>query len=338
MKILVVGAGLSGCTVARTLAEHDHTVDVIDRRDHIGGNCYDYYCHDSFLVHKYGPHIFHTSNLKVLGFIYPFTRWVLYRHKIKALLKDGTYVTFPPNEETCKIVGDLLQVLYVPYSRKMWGEDVDIDQSVLNRVRPQYGKIDEAFPNDFFQGLPADGYTMMFENILRHKNIAVKLSTPFDKTMEDEYDHIFNSMPIDEYFDYQYGELPYRSLKFHTQIVDFPTILPVPTVNFTHTGKCTRITEWKLYPNCPKTENNVNQTLLTTEEPCDFHENNMERYYPIKDKIGNNMNLYMMYSRLVKPNMTFIGRCGKYQYMDMDDAIADSLEIAERFINEHPVV
>ena len=333
-KFLVVGAGLSGCTISRILADKGYTVDVIESRNHIGGNCYDYHDSNSILIHKYGPHLFHTSNVEVFNFLSRFTDWVDYKHKVKALLEDGRFVTFPINRETAEIVGKdkLKDVFIIPYTTKMWGT-TNISSKILARVPVREDNNEFYFPDDVFQKLPVSGYTNMIWNMLQHSNITVKLETSFKKEMERDYSYIFNSMPIDQYFDYCFDALPYRSIKFHTLTVPMPRILPTVTVNFTHNGPYTRVTEWKLLPNSPVYEQNKFVTTLTIEEPCDYRDNEFKRFYPINDQEGRNQALYAKYKSIVPENMTFIGRCGMYRYFDMDDAVAEALKLVGDFLS-----
>jgi len=331
MKILIVGAGLSGVTIARELADNGHKVHVIDRRDHIAGNAYDYINEHGIRVHKYGPHLFHTNNKKVFQWLTRFTDWVEYHHKVKAQLKDGRYVTLPVNKETKDIVGEenVLDIFFRPYTKKMWGVELDkLNPDIINRVPIRDDDNELYFPDDKIQYMPRQGYTKMVENILHHHNITVDLKVHFNKLLEKEYDHVFNSMPIDEYYEFKYGKLPYRSIKFETISLPIPKALPTAVVNFTHNGPKTRVTEWK---NIPCHGDNRYMTTLTFEEPCDYLENNLERYYPVKDASGNNKKTYEKYKKLQSKNMTFIGRCGLYAYLDMHQAINSSLAIAKRF-------
>jgi len=326
-NILVVGTGFSGSVIARELAEKDYNVTIIDQREHVGGNCYDEII-DGVRVHRYGPHIFHTNNQKVFEWLSQFTKWVPYQHKVKALY-EGQFVTLPPNKETQKILGNkLFDVLYVPYTTKMWGLPPDkIDDTILNRVKVRNDLNELYFPNDQYQYLPKNGYTKLFEKILKHKNIKVSLNTPFNKSMEDEYDYVFNSMAIDEYYNYCYGELPYRSIKFHD--VTFANFdMPTAVVNFTDEFEYTRVTKWELFPN------HGSGNLCTLEEPCDYKDNNYERYYPVKDVDGLNRKIYNKYKSLKNDKVCFIGRCGMYVYIDMDMAISSSLSIVDNFIKE----
>jgi UDP-galactopyranose mutase len=332
MNILVVGAGFSGAVVARELAEKGHQCVVIDERYHVGGNAYDYE-EDGIRIHKYGPHIFHTSNEKVVNWISKFTELTTYFHKVKAQLSDGRYVTLPVNKETKEIVGEenILDIFFRPYTKKMWNKTLDeLDPSIISRVPIRDDDNELYFPNDKFHLMPKYGYTHMFNNILDHENITVKLNTRFDKDMEKDFDYIFNSMPIDVYFDYCHGELPYRSIKFHTVKLPMAKVLPVTTVNFTHNGPYTRVTEWK---NMPNHGNSDEFTILTYEEPCDFKDNDFKRYYPVKDIDGKNREIYNKYKSMIdESKMKFIGRCGMYVYIDMHQAISSALSTVQEFL------
>ena len=334
-KILVVGAGFSGATIARELAEAGHKVWVLESRDHVAGNAYDYVNEYGIRVHKYGPHLFHTNNKNVFDWLSKFTEWVEYKHKVKAQLEDGRYVTLPVNRETKDIVGEenVQDVFFRPYTKKMWGVELDeLNPEVINRVPIRDDMNEFYFPNDEYQAIPREGYTKMIENILDHPNIIVKLKTKYDKSLDDMFDHIFNSMPIDEYFDFKHGHLPYRSLKFETVTIPTPSVLPTATVNFTHKGPKTRVTEWKKIP-CHGDHKYV--TTLTFEEPCDYKDNNMERYYPVKDREGKNRELYEKYKAEQPEYMTFIGRCGMYVYIDMHMAVNSALRAAKEFLDRN---
>ena len=328
-EYLVVGAGFSGAVIAHELAKAGHTVRVIDSRDHIAGNAYDYTNEHGIRIHKYGPHLFHK---RVWDWVTQFGVWVEYRHKAKAMLSTGQYVTLPVNRETKEIVGEenIISTFYAPYTYKMWGKTIEeLDPSILKRVAVRDDDNEEYFPNDEFQGVPRDGYEEVFKNILDHENITVELNTPFKPFMEGWYKHVFNSMAIDEYYDYEFGELPYRSIKFHNVDLPLPKLLPAAVVNFTHDGPYTRMTEWK---NMPAHGVNDVMTSITYEEPCDYKDNNHERYYPVKDIDGSNRVVYNNYKNMQKPNMTFIGRCGMYVYVDMEQAINSALATVRRFI------
>jgi UDP-galactopyranose mutase len=332
---LVVGAGFSGAVIARNLAEAGKKVTVIDKRNHVAGNAYDFFNTHGIRVHKYGPHLFHTSNQKVVQWLSRFCEWTDYKHKVKALLADGRYVTLPVNKETREIVGEenIIDTFFRPYTLKMWGVDLEkLDPMIMNRVPIRDDMNELYFPNDEFQALPSNGYTELVSNILDHPLINLKLNTSFSKELEFEYDHVFNSMPIDEYFEYAYGKLPYRSIKFHNIDLPVPQLLPTATVNFTHDDPYTRVTEWKLLPGHGTSSA---FTTLTIEEPCAYENNNYERFYPVKDLEGINTKLYKKYKDMTPDNVTFIGRCGLYAYLDMHQAISSAQSIADEFIKKH---
>tara|TARA_B110000971_G_scaffold203782_1_gene224596 strand:+ start:3809 stop:4810 length:1002 start_codon:yes stop_codon:yes gene_type:complete len=332
MKYLIVGAGFSGAVIARELAEAGHNVRVIEKRNHVAGNAYDYTNEHGIRVHEYGPHLFHTNNKEVYDYLGKFTEWVPYHHKVKALLEDGRYATLPVNRETKAMVGEenVLDIFFRPYTKKMWGMELDeLNPEIINRVPIRDDDNDLYFPNDAYQAMPKDGYTAMVQSMLAHANIQVMLETSYDKEDNWMYDRVFNSMPIDQYFDFKHGNLPYRSIRFETVTVPIPRALPSATLNFTHDGPQTRVTEWK---NIPCHGDNKYSTTLTFETPCDYADNNFERYYPVKDADGVNRALYQKYKNEQPGNVTFIGRCGLYAYLDMDMAVNSALAAVRRFL------
>lgn len=329
---LIVGAGFSGATVARELAQAGHRVTVIDQRDHIAGNAYDEVNADAIRVHRYGPHIFHTDNETVFNYLSQFTEWIEYRHRVQAMLSDGTCVPFPPTADMIQEWGSerIVDTFYRPYTRKMWGAEIeDLNPDILARTAAREDNCLDYFPRDRFQYLPVAGYTQLVHRMLSHPNITVKLNTPFDRAMEQDYDHVFASMPIDQYYDFCHGELPYRSIKFTTVTLPVPRVFDVSVVSFTHHGPNTRVTEWK---NFPGHGHNICATTLTYEQPCDYRSNNNERYYPVKDASGRNRELYKKYASIDNPRVTFIGRCGLYAYLDMHQAVQTSLTIVRDYL------
>jgi len=275
--------------------------------------------------------LFHTSNQKVVDWLSRFTEWVPYQHKVKAMLADGRLVTLPVNAETKAIVGEenVLDIFFRPYTKKMWGKELEeLDPSIINRVPIRNDMNELYFPNDTFQALPKHGYTRLIENILDHPSIKVELNNAFSKQDESGFAHVFNSMPIDEYFNFELGELPYRSIKFQTFDIPSPRCYPVASINFTHNGPHTRLTEWK---NLPEHGDHPFMTTVTFEEPCDYKDNEMQRYYPVKDVSGENQTLYKKYKEQIPAHVTFIGRCGMYVYIDMHQAVSSALSTANAF-------
>lgn len=368
MKFLVVGAGFAGAVIARELARHEvGSIVVIEKRDHVAGNAFDpVHADTGSRYHKYGPHIFHTNSADIVDYLSQFTEWIPYQHKVQAVLPDGQAAPMPINRETLnahygielrdeaamrafldsvRVPNDrpanalehlhslygveLTELFFGRYTRKMWGLEMsDMPASVVARLPVRYGNELQYF-NDEYQCMPSAGYLALFERMLDHPAIEVQLNTVFDKAMESDYSHVFNSMPIDEYFENEFGPLPYRSIKFDHRF-DETFDYTVPTVNFTDSGKYTRKTAWPLYPGCGGAVGDH----VTYEEPCSYEDNNLERYYPIKTINGWPQRRYKKYEELskTKDNMTFIGRCGQYIYYDMHQVVANSLSIAKKFV------
>lgn len=338
-KYLIVGAGISGATIARKLVEWDDTcrVDIIDKRDHIAGNAADETHEVGIRYHKYGPHLFHTNNKEVFEFLSRFTEWNEYYHKVNAQLEDGRLVALPVNKATKEAVGEdkVLDTFFKPYTKKMWGVELEeLNPSIINRVPIRDDSNLCYFPNDKYQALPRNGYTTMVRGMIEHERIFIMLNMSFNKAMEEHYDHVFNAMPIDVYYDECFGPLPYRSIKFHHEVIDKENIditmkSHTPTTNFTDDDIYTRYTEWSQLPNHGY---NPDKTLITTEEPMDYRDNDMERYYPVKDMGGENAKRYRQYANIENDKVTFIGRCGLYTYLDMDNAVASAMKIFEKHI------
>jgi UDP-galactopyranose mutase len=367
-KFLVVGAGFAGAVIARELADAiDCHVDVIDVRPHLAGNAYEKTCSETGAkYHVYGPHIFHTNDARIYDYLSRFTEWLPYKHKVLASVEGVGDVPLPVNADTISLLtgksianaeelevvlaevrvdipkpenaweyalsyyGEQVSELFFRrYSWKMWGIDLrDLPVSVLARIPFRTGTNPYYF-DDSFQSMPKAGYTSLIEKMLDHPRISVSLNVRFSKEMELGYSHTFCSMPIDEYYGFEFGELGYRSIVFeHRHGEQFPH--EVPTVNFTDTGRYTRKTNWDLYPGL----GGGCEALVTYETPCDYRENNMERYYPVKTTDGRFSKIYECYRDVSKANasITFIGRCGQYRYFDMHQVVANSLTIARRFL------
>jgi UDP-galactopyranose mutase len=228
----------------------------------------------------------------------------------------------------------LTDLFFRPYTRKMWNLELEeMDAAVVKRIPLRYDAEDRYFPGDRFQILPRGGYTALIDAILDHERIRVGTSTPFDKTMLAGFDVCFNSMPIDEYFDFRFGPLPYRSIRFHHRSEPSGYALGVTSVvNFTDNGRFTRQTDWSRLPGHAARE--TGRKTVTLEEPCDYLDNDMERYYPVKTRDGGNGALYERYKDLARQDrqVRFIGRCGTYQYLDMDQVISQSLQGARAWL------
>ncbi len=368
----MVGAGFAGAVHARVLAEAGLTVEVIDRRGHIAGNAYDEVDETGVRVHRYGPHLFHTNNEIVVDWLKRFGSFVDYAHRVEALIDGDRFVPLPVNRRTIEMVfgedlpdeasaraflkrvavpieqprnaaehlhsqiGEhLTDLFFRPYTRKMWDLDLeDMAAAVVQRIPIRTDDEDRYFPNDRFQMLPAEGYTRIFERILDHERITVRLSTPFDRSMLDGYGHCFNSMPIDEFYEERFGPLPYRSIRFHHG--NRPAASEhgrAATINFTDSGPITRQTDWTRLP-MHRVLTQSGRKTVTREEPCDYRDNDLERYYPVKTSDGRYDVVYKQYKQQadLDPTVTFIGRCGTYQYLDMHQVINQSLVGADRFL------
>jgi UDP-galactopyranose mutase len=364
--ILVVGAGFAGATYARELAEAGRRVDVIDRRRHIAGNAFDEVDAAGIRRHAYGPHLFHTKSDRVMAWLGRFATFLPYEHRVSAWAPAiNRCVPLPVNRTTinavfgqslasaedaraflarlavpnetprnaaeylhAKIGIALTDLLFRPYTRKMWALDLEqMAASVVQRIPIRQDDEDRYFPDDRHQGLPQGGYTELVGRILDHPAIRVTLGTEFSKELRRGYDFCFNSMAIDEYFDYALGPLPYRSIRFHHRAEPVGYSLgKTVQVNFTDAGPYTRQDDWSLLPG--HVVRHSGMKTVTLEEPCADSDNHMERYYPVKTSDGGPEALYRRYQELaaVEPNMQFIGRCGTYRYLDMDQVINQSLQ------------
>jgi UDP-galactopyranose mutase len=368
--VLVIGAGFAGAVYARTLAEAGFAVSVIDRREQVGGNAADFTDANGARVHRYGPHLFHTNATPVFEWLQRFATWVPYQHRVRARLPDGRFVPLPVNLDTINLVfgenmqsetetaaflrrlsvpiaeprnagehlrsriGDVLTDLFFrPYTRKMWGLELeDLDASVVKRLPIRFDRNDLYFPDDRHQALPRDGYSALFQAILRHPGITVELGAAYQAGMERDHAFCFNSMAIDEFFGYALGELPYRSLRFAHQTVTAWDSLPWSQRNYTDSGPFTRETWWHCLPGHLVRE--TGRRTVTVEEPCDYRDNGNERYYPVKTADQRYQKVYREYRAMAEtlPNMAFIGRCGTYQYLDMDQVINQSLAGVRRWL------
>lgn len=361
---IIIGAGLSGITAANILANKDKKILLLEQRNHIGGNCYDYY-EQGILVHKYGPHIFHTDNKKVWDYLSQFTEWNNYKHKVKVEV-DGKLVSLPINLNSidklvCRDIFDTLitcfnlesQIsiydllesknitlnelgnylynnIYKNYSSKQWGKYFDkLDKSILKRIPIRINYNDEYF-TDQYQGLPKNGYTKMFNRMLDYKNIEVVLNT--EASCIDFYSDLKNppviiyTGRIDELFNYNYGILPYQSLDINfEEFKDIEYFQECGVINYPNKKvKITRKTEYKYL-----TQQKNEGTVLSYECPKECKEGDIP-YYPIlTDK---NKKLYNKYKKLIdkNPNIILLGRLAEYKYYDMDDIVNRVMEEVEK--------
>ena len=371
-SFLVIGAGFAGAVYARSLADAGHRVTVVDKRNHIGGNAFDFVDDAGVRVHRYGPHLFHTNNQAVVEWLKRFGDWIPYEHRVRARLSDGRHVPLPVNRNTVNEVFDtaltnaaeveaflkslalpienprnaaeflysrigtlLTDLFFRTYTKKMWALDLEeLSTMVVKRLHIRFDDDDRYFADDRFQLLPAAGYTGIFENIFDHPDIEVCLNANYEHGMEAGYSHCFNSMPIDEFFGFKLGELPYRSIRFHSVQ---RTATPSPgwaITNYTDASPFTRETSWGDLP-AHRLKSGEMKTV-TIEEPCDYRDNDHERYYPIKTADDRYAILYDSYKKLseAEPHMRFIGRCGTYQYLDMHQVINQSLVGVGEFLRK----
>ena len=361
MNIVIVGAGISGAVLARLLAEKNYNVLVVDKRFHIGGNCYDYTDDNGINIHKYGPHIFRTNNEEIWQFLSRFTKWHKYTHKVRAII-NGKEIPIPFNftsidilfdakkaktfkqkliskygknkkipilelkKSTDKILQELAAFIYEKvfyhYTLKQWGlKPEELDGDALARV-PIYTSYLDGYFTEKYQSIPKNGYTKMFENILKHPNIKIQLNTDFKNLKNAKYEYLFYSGPIDEFYNFKLGHLPYRSLNFDLKTLTQNKFQNVAVVNYTGSELYTRITEFKHFLN-QKSSN----TTVAYEYPSAFELGKNERYYPIPKQ--ENEELYKKYLALAKKekNTYFIGRLGGYKYYSMQSAISAIFEL-----------
>jgi len=372
MKVLVVGAGFAGAVYARLLAEAGHSIEVIDRRDHVGGNAADFVDGNGIRRHAYGPHIFHSRLRHVIDWISQFGVFVPYVHRVRALLPSDRFVPLPINLDTVNAVfgtrfeteaevrahladialpypdpanaaeylysqigQDLTDLFFRPYTKKMWNLDLEeLSSAVVRRIPLRMDRTDTYFADEEIQMMPRDGYSALFAQMFDHPGIKVSLNTSFRKDMVAGADFCFNAMAIDEYYDYCHGELPYRSIRFHHRTQPHAADRGWSVTNFTDDQPLTRETAWHEFPAHVVRETGM-QTI-TAEEPCDYRDNNMERYYPVRTADDRYQAVYNRYKQLAasEVKLRFIGRCGTYQYLDMDQVINQSLIGARKWIDE----
>jgi UDP-galactopyranose mutase len=357
---LIVGAGFAGSVLAERLAsQHGARVLLIDRRPHVGGNAYDEPNEAGILYHKYGPHIFHTNSDQVWDYLSRFTEWRPYEHRVRAVVRDKL-VPIPINRTTLNELFDLdletdeeaadylasraepvediktsedvvinavgrelYELFFQGYTRKQWGLDPSqLDKQVTSRI-PTRTNTDDRYFSDTHQAMPLHGYTRMFENMLDHPLIEVRTGVDFrDVRDEVEADHIIYTGPIDEYFDFRFGKLPYRSLKFDHRTLEEERHQPVAVVNYPSPDvPYTRISEYK---HLTGQESPV--TTITYEYPSAEG----DPYYPIPRP--ENQELFKKYEALADETegVTFVGRLATYRYYNMDQIVGQALATFRR--------
>jgi UDP-galactopyranose mutase len=360
---LIVGAGFAGAVLAERLAAGSgKRVLLIDRRPHVGGNAFDHRDEAGLLVHKYGPHIFHTNSPDIAAYLSRFTAWRPYEHRVLASVRDKL-VPIPINRTTLNNLYDLdlasdaeaeaylrsraeptpsvrtsedvvvsavgqelYELFFRGYTRKQWGLDPsELDKSVTARV-PTRTNTDDRYFTDSFQAMPAAGYTAMFERMLDHPNIEVRTGVDFkDIASEVAYDHLIFCGPIDEYFDHRFGKLPYRSLRFEHSTLDQARFQPVATVNYpSEAVPFTRITEFKQL---------TGQSHAKTSIVHEYPEAEGDPYYPVPRP--ENQALLKRYEALAMttPGVTFVGRLATYRYYNMDQVVGQALATWRRLAN-----
>lgn len=359
-SFVVVGAGFAGSVTGRVLADAGHEVVILDRRRHIAGNAFDERDAHGVLVHRYGPHIFHTNSERIFEFLSRFTTWRPYEHRVIGMI-NGTGYPFPINRDTInRLYGldlneagvaafyervreprepvrtsedvvvnsvgrDLFEKFFLHYTRKQWGlEPSQLKAGVAARI-PVRTNTDDRYFTDAFQAMPAEGYTSMFRNMLDHPNIQVQLDVAFDRTRTDlRYDHLVYTGPIDAYFGYCFGRLPYRSLRFeHEHLAEVRQFQSVGTVNYPNDHAYTRITEFKHL---------TGQAHPGTSIVREYPQAEGEPYYPIPS--DSNEALYKRYEELAErePAVTFVGRLAQYRYMNMDQVVGSALAAAKALV------
>ena len=364
VDVLVVGAGFAGAVCARQLAEAGRTVRVIDRRPHVGGNAYDERDAHGVLIHPYGPHIFHTQSKKVFEYLSRFTDWRFYEHRVLAMVAGQPY-PLPINRTTINrlygldldeagvqaylervrlprdpirtsedvvlssVGSDLCEKFFRGYTRKQWGLDLsELSAGVAARI-PTRTNDDDRYFGDTFQFMPAQGYTAMFRRMLEHPNISVKTSQSLEQEREQlQWAHMIYTGPIDAYFSYCHGKLPYRSLRFeHQHLPDTAKFQPVGTVNYPNDHAFTRITEFRHL-----TGETGPGTSLVREYPQDEG----DPYYPVPRP--DNEALFKRYQALaeLEPNVTFVGRLAQYRYYNMDQVVGAALATARQLLGHAP--
>lgn len=355
LDVLVVGAGFAGSVLAERLASAGRQVLVIDRREHIGGNAFDETDAHGVLVHRYGPHIFHTQSSRVFAYLSRFTSWRPYEHRVQALV-EGRFYPIPINRTTinslygldldeagvaaylasvaeprdevltsedavlASVGRDLCDKFFRGYTRKQWGLELNqLAASVAARI-PTRSNDDDRYFTDRHQAMPVQGYTRMFTRMLGHPRIRVETGVDYFAERQRWRPRLtVFSGPIDAYFDYRHGALPYRSLEFRHEHHDLPRYQHTGTVNFPNDHAYTRITEFKYL---------TGQDTRGTSIVKEFPRADGDPYYPIPNP--DNESRYQRYKALARDerDVVFVGRLAQYRYYNMDQVVAAALKAA----------
>jgi len=363
-NIAIVGAGFSGAVIANQLAQAGYTVDVFESRPHIAGNCYsERDAETGVMVHVYGPHIFHTDNERAWEFVNRYAEFKPYVNRVKAIT-GGKVFTLPINlltinqffnktmgpaeaqeflqnlgdksienpttfeEQALRFVGrELYEAFFKTYTIKQWGlHPSELPASILKRLPVRFNYDDNYF-NHKYQGMPANGYTELVQNILDVPGVTVHLSTAFDPADKGNYAHVFYSGPIDAWFKHEDGRLPYRTLDFETFRAD-GDYQGNAVINYCDDEKkYTRITEHKHFSPWEKHD----KTICYAEYSRQCEEKDVP-YYPIRQtREKAQLELYVNKAKN-EENVTFVGRLGTYRYLDMDVTIHEALLTADKFL------
>ena len=361
---LVVGAGFAGAVVAERLAAGaGKKVLIVDKRHHIGGNAYDHYDEAGILVHKYGPHIFHTNSREVFDYLSRFTEWRPYQHRVRAWV-DGQLLPIPINLDTVnrlyglnltsfqveeffqsvaemrpqirtsedvivsKVGRELYEKFFRNYTRKQWDLDPsELDATVTARVPVRTNRDDRYF-TDTYQAMPLHGYTRMFERMLTHPNIKIMLNTDYREIERViPYGEMIYTGPVDEFFQVRFGKLPYRSLDFQFVTYERPVYQDAPVVNYPNENPYTRCTEFKYL---------TGQEHAKTSVVYEYPRAEGDPYYPVPRP--ENAAMYREYEALARMTngVHFSGRLATYKYYNMDQVVAQSLTLYKRLIGTRP--
>jgi len=357
---LIVGAGFAGSVLAERLARGaGKKVLLVDRRAHIGGNAYDCYDDAGLLIHRYGPHIFHTNSREVFEYLSRFTRWRPYEHRVRASV-DGQLVPIPINLDTinqlyglnlasreverflaevaepCEVIRtsedvvvsrvgrELYEKFFRGYTRKQWGLDPSqLDATVTARVPVRTNRDDRYF-SDTYQAMPLHGYTRMFENMLDHEGIKILLNCDYREIAGSiPYEKMIYTGPVDEFFDDRYGKLPYRSIRFEHETINQEKVQPVAVVNYPNEHLYTRVTEFKHL---------TGQEHPKTSVVYEYPQAEGDPYYPVPRP--ENAEIYKKYQKLAetRTDVHFVGRLATYKYYNMDQVVAQALSVYARII------